>query len=142
MTNSSIEIIGVVIIVACSTVLLQQFVIANDELDYTPNCYCPSKDKFPPPNSHGFAFGTWCGYELGPECDIQRGYICYLNMTNKLAKGFSTNCLGVPRYCIPLNINLRFKTCGEEWQCAKIPSWKKSINATKIALEKLRKTYG
>jgi hypothetical protein len=61
MTNSSIKIIGVVIIVACSTVLLQEFVIENDEISYTPNCYCPSQDKFPPPNSHGFTFGTLLG---------------------------------------------------------------------------------
>jgi hypothetical protein len=136
------NIVGVVIAALSSVFLLQYFVRADDEIKYTPNCLCPSKDKFPPPNSHGFTFGTWCGYELGPECDIQRGYMCYLNMTKKLARFFSPNCLGAPLYCIPLTKNPRFKTCGTDGQCEKIPSCKNSLNATKIALEKLRKTYG
>jgi hypothetical protein len=141
MRNILANIVAVVVTVT-SSLILQQIVGAEKAIRYTPNCFCPSEDKFPPPNSDNVTFATWCGYELGQECDIQRGYICYLNMTNKLARFLSPNCLGAPLYCIPLNIDPLFKTCGKEWQCEKIPSCKNSINATKKALGELRKTYG
>jgi hypothetical protein len=143
MKNSLTKIAGVFVMIASLLVLvLQKIVLANDNIDYTPNCLCPSKDKFPPIPTRGVTFATWCGYELGPECNIQQGYKCEIHMANKEAKFQSVNCLGVPQYCIPLNLVPRLKACGEEWQCENVPRCKNSINATKIALEKLRKTYG
>jgi hypothetical protein len=136
------KIFGVFAMIASSMVLLQFVVEADKIIQYTPNCLCPSKDKFPPPASNRTSLVAWCGYELGPECNIQQGYKCEIHMANKEAKFQSVNCLGMPQYCIPLNLVPRLKACGQEWQCEKYPSCKNSINATKIALEKLRKTYG
>jgi hypothetical protein len=133
----------VVVVGIISGLLVQQpYVAAKKRIQYTPNCLCPSEDKFPPPNAHGITLATWCGYDLGPECDIQRGYLCYLNMTNKLARFQSMNCLGGREYCIPLDINPKFKACGSLMECETIRSCKNSLNATEIALQNLRKTYG
>jgi hypothetical protein len=144
MKNSFTQILGVfVTILSLLVLVLQKTVIANDEIDYTPGCLCPSKDKFPPIPTRGVTFATWCGYELGPKCNIQQGYKCEIEMANKEATFQTPNCLGIPKYCIPYpKIPDRIKTCGRQWQCEQIPSCKKSLNATMIALAKQRKTYG
>jgi hypothetical protein len=143
MKHSSTQVLGVfVTILSLLVLVLLKVAIAKGTIDYTPNCLCPSKDKFPPTPSRGVTYATWCGYDLGPECDIQRGYKCENYMANQLANFQTDNCLGIPMYCIPLNLVPRLKTCGEKWQCEKIPSCKKSLNATMIALAKQRKTYG
>jgi hypothetical protein len=108
----------------------------------TPNCLCPSKDKFPPPYSNGASSkATWRGYELGPKCEIQRGCKCYIDMANKEAKFQPHNCLGATLYCVPYKNNPRFKICGSKEKCETIPSCRKSLNATDIALEIHRKTW-
>jgi hypothetical protein len=143
MKNSFAQILGVfVTILSLLVLVLLKIVTANDGNNYTSNCLCPSKDKFPPIPTRGVTFATWCGYELGQKCNIQQGYRCEIHMANKEAKSQTPNCLGVPLYCIPYTEFPRIKTCGEKWQCEKIPSCKKSLNATMIALTKQRKTYG
>jgi hypothetical protein len=136
------QFVRVVALIAISLVQLQFVVEAGKKLYYTPNCLCPSKDKFPPPNSNGINQVAWCGYELGPQCDVQREYICDINMANKEAHFQSISCLGGHMYCVPYKKFLNVKTCGSKIKCETIPSCKKSLNATVIALENLRKTYG
>jgi hypothetical protein len=134
--------IVVVVMIASSLEPPEFFVEAGKIAQYTPNCLCPSKDKFPPPNVNGISQATWCGYDLGPECEIQRGYICDIAMANKEAKFQSGSCLGARMYCVPYTNNPHFKACGQQWECEEIPSCKSSLNATQIALGNLRKTYG
>jgi hypothetical protein len=123
--------------------LVQLFVVEADKMiRYTPNCLCPSKDKFPLTVSNGINQVAWCGYDLGPECDVQRGYVCDINMANKEAQFATHNCLGGGTYCVPYKKFLHAKSCGSIYKCKTIPSCKKSLNATVIALENLRKTYG
>jgi hypothetical protein len=137
------KIFGVFAMIASSMVLLQFVVEADKIIQYTPNCLCPSKDKFPPPASNGTSKAiAWCGYELGPECDIQRGYRCHIDMANKEAKFATLNCLGGRMYCLPYRNTIHMKYCGSEVACKELLSCKKAMNATVIALEKLRKTYG
>jgi hypothetical protein len=136
------KIFRVFAMIASSIVLLQFVVEADEIIQYTPNCLCPSKDKFPPPNSNGISQATWCGYELGQQCEIQRGYICDIEMANKEALFQTLNCLGARKYCVPFKNNPHFKACGSKMKCETIPSCTKAFNAIAIALEKLRKTYG
>jgi hypothetical protein len=136
------KIFGLFGMIACPLVTLQFVVEADKIIQYTPNCLCPSKDKFPPPDSNGISLVAWCGYELGPECDIQRGYRCDISMANKLAKFATLNCLGGRMYCLPFRNLTHVKYCGSEVACKELLSCKKAMNATVIALEKLRKTYG
>jgi hypothetical protein len=143
MKNSSTQVVGLfVTILSLLVLVLLEIVTANDEKNYTSNCLCPSKDKFPPIPTRGQTYATWCGYELGQKCNIQQGYKCEIEMANKEAKSQTPNCLGIPKYCIPYPPIPRIKTCGREWQCKQIPSCRDSWNATMIALAKQRKTYG
>jgi hypothetical protein len=136
------QFVRVFALIASSLVQLQVVAEADKTIRYTPKCQCPSKDKFPPPNSHGNGQVAWCGYELGPECDVQGSYICDINMANKEAQFLSDNCLGMQKYCVPYKTFLHVNTCGTIFKCETIPNCKKSLNATVIALENLRKTYG
>jgi hypothetical protein len=128
--------------IASFLVTLQFVVEADKIIQYTPNCLCPSKDNFQPPDSNGTSRVAWCGYELGPKCDIQRGYVCDIKMANKEAQFVTHDCLGMLKYCVPYKHFIHAKTCGTIFKCESIPSCKKSLNATVIALENLRKTYG
>jgi hypothetical protein len=136
------QLVRVVALISSSLIQLQVVVEANKTIHYTPNCLCPSKDKFPLPVSNGINQVAWCGYELGPECEVQREYICDINMANKEARFRSNSCLGARMYCVPYKTFIHVKTCGSKKYCETIPSCKKSLNATVIALENLRKTYG
>jgi hypothetical protein len=136
------QLVRVVALIASFLIQLQFVVDADKKIRFTPNCLCPSKDKFPLPVSNGINQVAWCGYELGPKCDVQRGYICDINMANKEGKFATLNCLGGGMYCVPYEDFQHVKSCGSKIECETIPSCKKSLNATVIALENLRKTYG
>jgi hypothetical protein len=115
-----------------------QFLVLANRIKHTPNCFCPSINHFPTPNSKGISKVTWCGYELGPECEIQRGYICDIREANTEATFQSPNCLGAAAYCVPYK---KLKACGGKGDCLEYPNCKRSMIATEIALEKQRKGY-
>jgi hypothetical protein len=119
------KIFGLFVLIACSLVALKFVVEADKIIQYTPNCLCPSKDKFPPPDSDGVSQLAWCGYELGPECDIQRGYHCDIDMAKKEEKFRTPDCLGGRTYCLPFRNYSHLKYCGSQMKCETILSCKK-----------------
>jgi hypothetical protein len=124
MVLGAVRILGVVIIITVYQ-QLQPFSLATAKnVNFTPNCTCPSKNKFPDSNDTRL---TFCGYERGPECVMHRGYICEVEKADKEATWQTPNCRDINLFCVPLHKLERFRACGGKTKCKGIPNCKKTI---------------
>jgi hypothetical protein len=127
----AVRILGVAIII--TTYQLQDFsLVTAKRVLFTPNCTCPSKNKFPVSNDTRL---TFCGYERGPECVMHRGYICEVEQADKEAMFQTPDCVDINLFCVPLHKLERFRACGGKTKCQRIPNCNKTIAAALYDME-------